>query len=751
MEKPLDDAYIQMDEGKLDRRSAQEAIHPGGHDTAAAADTEIPRNLDAPAPYPLEVSMEDACDSISQDRKIGRALVRLVSTVIFCCFAAVALSRRPRTTLQWKQVLAVSSVLATKGDKTVTADSPIDFFNIGNVDDVYDWLTDTLVPSIFITEDINDVLLPTDERGRVANLNKVLGGVIIDVTRKSVGPCNPNDVVVALYPNCGDADSTTLERSFLDINLNATEAAAAIVELKANGKGIDYYTEKLVATVATYNSEFQGYSLTTLKLKFQESGYIKPTSATNSARATPYQWKDATADAIYVLAYIAWLVVIFYWGTERKTKHLTPKPRTDTGSSARRLFRNLWRACVLGGSVPVFAALWAVLECKVNADAFRSNLQKLADNNWESDEEALAILLPVVDLLDSLTDWTYALALVGAIVAIQLGLYTLFQLSFHPQLSIFTRTMSSALRQFAAFFVVWLIAFGIFVCVGSILFGSDVEEFSTRLRTMQACINMLFGTFDYDSIKDLQFAFIYYWCFMVVVSLVLLNLMLAIVLDAYDEVRKESYKGKASLMLDGRINGFCLDTYHRKKYARCSQANAKPRDDDLEAADVFERLGADASKLTNDYVVLRGKIDPWLLLQVVQAKMDQEGLAARRRTSNTQPPSKLTMTALVEMFPAANLTRRQLRATFKYLHEGLLINKSAIKKRKMLDEEQAKADEEERGDHSNDDDDGRSSFLTPSEATLSEAARVVALERKLDRLLAEVLSTRAAIREAMAA
>ncbi|RLN87263.1 hypothetical protein BBJ28_00017850, partial [Nothophytophthora sp. Chile5] len=697
MEKPLTDAYIQVDDMKGDRPSVQEgADHPVDHDAALIGSS---RNLEVPVTYPLELSMEDASYSISQDREIGRALIRLVSTVIFCCFAAVALSNRPRTTLQWKQVLAVSSVLATEGDDTVTTDSPVDFFNIGNVDDVYDWLTNTLVPSIFITEDINDVLLPTDERGRVANLNKVLGGVIIDVTRKSVGPCNPNDVIVALYPNCGDADSTTLERSFLDINLNATEAAAAIVELKANGKGIDYYTEKLVATIATYNGEFEGYSITTLEVDFDESGYINPTSATNAARATPYQWKNAAEDAAYSFTYIVWLVVIFFWGTDREAKHFADaNRRSGSCKPLRRFLRNLWRVCVIGGSVPVFAALWAVLEYKVNTDAFRSNLQKLADNNWESDEEALAILLPVVDLLNSLTNWTYALALVGAIVAIQLGLYTLFQLSFHPQLSIFTRTMSSALRQFAAFFVVWLIAFLIFVCVGSILFGSDVEEFSTRLRTTQACINMLFGTFDYDSIQDLQFAFIYYWCFMVVVSLVLLNLMLAIVLDAYSEVTNESYKGKASLMLDGRINGFCLDTYHRKKYARCSQANAKPRDDDLEAADVFERLGVDIRKLTNDYVVLRGKIDSWLLLQVVQVKMEHERLAIGRRTSQAKPPAKLTMSALVEMFPAANLTEQQLRATFKYLHEGLVINISAITKGKKRDEARAKADEEARVD-----------------------------------------------------
>lgn len=80
---------------------------------------------------------------------------------------------------------------------------------------------------------------------------------------------------------------------------------------------------------------------------------------------------------------------------------------------------------------------------------------------------------------------------------------------------------------------------------------------------------MPLGTFDSDSTKDLKCAPIHYWrllywCFMIVVSLVLLNLILAIVLDAYTAVREESYKGEANLLLNGRIKDFCLDKLRSK-------------------------------------------------------------------------------------------------------------------------------------------------------------------------------------------
>ncbi|KAG6609487.1 Polycystic kidney disease 2 1 protein [Phytophthora cinnamomi] len=732
MGKSAADTFIQIDDDHIDEHRVSEPN--SSHSTGS-----------------FEISMQDACDSISQDAKIGRALIRLVSTVIFWCVASVALSRRPRTTLQWDQVLAVSSVLATNGDNIVTSDTPMQFYNIGSIDDVYDWLVNTMVPSVFITEDVNGNILPKYQQGQIATLNKVLGGVIFDVTRKSAKTCNPNDVVTELYPNCSDSDSTTLERSFFSINLNATEVTQAISALKRSDKGVNYYTKRLEVTIATYNGDFEGYSVTSLQLDFGDSGYIKPTSATNSARGTPYQWKNAVGDAAYAFSYVVWLFVIFYWGTGRGAEmrgSLRHSTRGNTNCVGfRRLLRNMWKFCVIGGSIPVFGAIWAVIEYKMNTDEFRSNLLKLADSTG-SDAETLQALLPVVDLLNSMTTWTYVLALVGAIVSIQIGLYTLFQLSFHPQLSIFTRTMSSALRQFAAFFAVWIIAFLIFVCVGSILFGSDVEEFSTRLLTTQACINMLFGTFDYDSIKDLQFAYIFYWCFMIVVSLVLLNMMLAIVLDAYTVVREESYKGEASLMLNGRITDFCLDKLHGRNPARCALASSKPPDNDVEAQVIFDRIKADIRKLPTEYVILRKKVNPSLLLHVLQAKMELEYQSTRRRTRS---PTKLTAQTLVETFPGAKLTAKQLDATFKYLHEGVVINKSAIKQAQKRGVNQANRDEDEHDStlvssvRS-----GGDSFSVAGNELVDDqdASRLASLERKLDRLLDEILATQAAIRDA---
>ncbi|GMF11750.1 unnamed protein product [Phytophthora lilii] len=86
------------------------------------------------------------------------------------------------TTSKYHQHYGVSSALATSGDDTVTADSPVKFHNIETIPDVYEWLNVTFIPQVFVTTDYNGGTLPTDQWGRVATFNEVIGAVHFEVT-----------------------------------------------------------------------------------------------------------------------------------------------------------------------------------------------------------------------------------------------------------------------------------------------------------------------------------------------------------------------------------------------------------------------------------------------------------------------------------------------------------------------------------------------------------------------------------------
>lgn len=156
--------------------------------------------------------------------------------------------------------------------------------------------------------------------------------------------------------------------------------------------------------------------------------------------------------------------------------------------------------------------------------------------------EGINALLDVMGDLKTIAHYTAALRAVGAVVTALLCLQILNRFRFHPQLNILTRTVASALKQFGAFFVVFIVIFMGFAIIGSMIFGDQAKEFSSLTNSMRSCINIIFGQFDLDCIEDIPFSVVFFWGYMIVVGIVLLNLMLAIVLDAYDQVSKESYK-----------------------------------------------------------------------------------------------------------------------------------------------------------------------------------------------------------------
>lgn len=184
--------------------------------------------------------------------------------------------------------------------------------------------------------------------------------------------------------------------------------------------------------------------------------------------------------------------------------------------------------------VVAFYFVWFSIVLLMFQKNFRDNLAQLVvgGKNWASDTEARGRLYAVIAMLQQVAQLTVALRLIATLAVFLLSLRILKRFRFHPRLSILTRTVANALHQFGAFFVVFIVIFVTFAVSGTILFGDRVEEFSSIQIAMETCINMLFGNFDYGTIQGLYppVCMFYYWGYMIVVSLVLLNMMLAIVL-----------------------------------------------------------------------------------------------------------------------------------------------------------------------------------------------------------------------------
>ncbi|GMF30104.1 unnamed protein product [Phytophthora fragariaefolia] len=620
----------------------------------------------------VQVPIRAAYNSLCHDRRATNAVWRIPMPVLyFCVFVGMLFTHIPATVM-YEQGYAVSSTLATSGSDTVTDDSATKFYNIGDISDVFDWLTDTFVPAVFVTEDYNGNTLTKDRWGRVAMFNKVLGAVNFQVTRKAIHSCVTQPFLANLYPNCYDASNTSTVQKLISFDTNATEAAGMITALKREGGWLDFSTEELLVTIVTYNGELQGYAVTEMQLTFSEGGSVETSSSTTPALSNPYSASVTIAADVVVL-------VFFLMALGMQLRKIYRYRRTGIRNV---ICGDVWVVIEHASTVVVvaFYFVWFSIVLLMFQKNFRDNLASLVvgGKNWASDAEARARLYAVIDMLKSVAKLTVALRLIATLAVFLLGLRILKRFRFHPRLSILTRTVASALHQFGAFFVVFIVIFVTFAISGTVLFGDRVEEFSSLQVAMETCINMLFGNFDYSTIQGLYppVCMLYYWGYMIVVSLVLLNMMLAIVLDAYAEVSSESYKASSNMSLHRIANNMLWDllcwlqdvvqcrTRRNKKEASTKTAPRISQTTRLSQLN-FEELGhAD--------VIFRGRIRPDLLERGLNAILEQMAACKPDSKSLSAQPSILTSRVLMEMFPSARVQESEARATLRHILNGFV-------------------------------------------------------------------------------
>ena len=114
-------------------------------------------------------------------------------------------------------------------------------------------------------------------------------------------------------------------------------------------------------------------------------------------------------------------------------------------------------------------------------------------------------------------------------------------LDFQPKLALVSATISKAAINLYYFFIVFLSQVGGFAVCGYLIFGKSSPYFSSPQNAITTCINMFMGDLDADgqmSETHLVFSWkIYYYSFLCITFFVLLNILLAIIVDAYVEVK----------------------------------------------------------------------------------------------------------------------------------------------------------------------------------------------------------------------
>eukprot|EP00935_MAST-01C_sp_MAST-1C-sp1_P000206 g206.t1 len=111
-------------------------------------------------------------------------------------------------------------------------------------------------------------------------------------------------------------------------------------------------------------------------------------------------------------------------------------------------------------------------------------------------------------------------------------------LNIIPSCAILTSTLSSAVHKLFGFtFVFGIILYG-FAQAHTIVFGQSVKQYRTIGQSAYALIQAILGVFDFDSLQQAHpiMGPVFFICFVCVAVLVVFNVVIAIVVDSYEEV-----------------------------------------------------------------------------------------------------------------------------------------------------------------------------------------------------------------------
>jgi hypothetical protein len=131
---------------------------------------------------------------------------------------------------------------------------------------------------------------------------------------------------------------------------------------------------------------------------------------------------------------------------------------------------------------------------------------------------------------------------IGAGNVILLNIRVIKECRLHPRLAFVSGTLENAWGDLAPFFMVFfafLLAMGY---AGIFIYGEDNPNFANLFSAMLTMWNMLLGDFDADAMhidSDHMFNITWFWVFFIFGVYLLLNMVLAIVMDAYAEVKAD--------------------------------------------------------------------------------------------------------------------------------------------------------------------------------------------------------------------
>ncbi|CAH6952351.1 Pkd2l1 [Phodopus roborovskii] len=124
-------------------------------------------------------------------------------------------------------------------------------------------------------------------------------------------------------------------------------------------------------------------------------------------------------------------------------------------------------------------------------------------------------------------------------------------ISFNKTMTQLSSTLARCAKDILGFAVMFFIVFFAYAQLGYLIFGTQVENFSTFVKCIFTQFRIILGDFDYNAIDNANRILgpVYFVTYVFFVFFVLLNMFLAIINDTYSEVKEELASQEDELQL----------------------------------------------------------------------------------------------------------------------------------------------------------------------------------------------------------
>jgi len=355
---------------------------------------------------------------------------------------------------------------------------------------------------------------------------------------------------------------------YFDINLSYGRAREFLDYLE-EGFYLDDMTKKVTVECYTYNAQVRHFAHFHVIFDWHDGGWIEVRPGTETLNVELYDGRDDYVRLGFEVLFVCMVVsqVLFeFWELCESFRR---------GEGFKGYFKSFWNYVdILSISLSIF--------CIIGYIRFYFHSQKLQPTNSfpvYAGKYTKGHLLKLTDdgkyLHDAVADLNAIVRATGKIDEyMSLNGFNIFLMilrflkncDFQARMGVLTRTVTNAGSDMAHFFVLLLLVILAYSYMAYLTFGTSVEEFSSPFLAFEACFNMMaFGDNSFTAqmnmyAQNAMISLTFYWTFGILVVILLMNFLLAIVVDSFGDIKadatsKQSIPAEVSGLLRSWIDG----------------------------------------------------------------------------------------------------------------------------------------------------------------------------------------------------